>query len=117
MPETGLPLTSLLCISVNTKGNQPPPLTALLCRVMVTVVGWARNTPTMQSPAYLSAGVLYTPALFFPYSLLSFRELNLVEIHLSALNPPPGSFRFTTHAFRCRALLTGEGAELEIAPV
>src|SRR5215217_8745939 len=28
----------------------------------------------MQSPAYLSAGVLYTPALVFPYSLLSFRE-------------------------------------------
>jgi len=30
---------------------------------------------------------------------------------------PPDSFRFTTHAFRFRALLTGEGAELEIAPV
>jgi len=30
---------------------------------------------------------------------------------------PPGSFRFTTHAFRFRALLTGEGAELVIAPV
>ena len=27
-----------------------------------------------QGPAYLSAGVLYTPALFFPYSLLGFLE-------------------------------------------
>jgi len=53
------------------------PLTALLFEVMVKVVGWARmvNQPSpISSPAYLPAGVLYTPALFFPYSLLSFRE-------------------------------------------
>src|SRR5215208_7303553 len=44
------------------------PLTALLFAVMVTVVGWARpeTLSPIQSPAYLSAGVLYTPALFMP---------------------------------------------------
>ena len=38
------------------------------------------NQPSpISSPAYLPAGVLYTPALFFPYSLLSFRELLVSE--------------------------------------
>ena len=39
---------------------------------LVRVVGWARLLPPSctKSPAYLSAGVLYTPALFWPYSHL-----------------------------------------------
>src|SRR5215204_5970247 len=77
---------NLLGSSVNRKGNPPHPLTALLFEVMVKVGGWARRlgktllTFSYTKSSYLfPAGVLYTPAIFFPYSLLSFRESDLAE--------------------------------------
>jgi hypothetical protein len=41
----------------------------------------------VQSPAYLSTGVLYTPARFFPYSLLSLREEPFSAIREKATVP------------------------------
>jgi len=46
------------------------------------------------------------------------KKTNLTtEWGCNALPTPPGSFRFTTHAFRFRAPLTGEGVELELTMV
>src|SRR5215207_3177406 len=78
------------------------PLTALLFAVMVTVVGWARpeTLSPIQSPAYLSAAVLYTPALFMP-SFPQFPRSPYTGSPVSGKNPS----RQDTETWRCPSAL------------
>src|SRR5215218_4557217 len=56
--------TLLLGSSVNGEGSQAHPLTALLCGVMVTVVGWARDTPLRCKAQLTFPPGFSTPRLF-----------------------------------------------------
>src|SRR5829696_10372876 len=92
---------NLLRSSVNGKGNPPHPLTALLFGVMVTIVGWAIDTP-LQYKAQLSFPPGFsTPRLFSCPHSLSFREARLSETELPRIRALGSSVNRSGGLFLC----------------